>query len=167
MAQLVGHRSAKQKVAGSIPSQDTCLGCRVSPQLGCIQEATNRCFFVIWIFLSLSLSLLPSPSLSLSKKIFLNVYTNDRLGFGTYDYKLLLVTRKENKNTYFMKHCSWIWRHSQVQQWEAFNHWKVRHPSSLLLQRHVQMAINQCQILPGQRALKPPNPLYLIPRNWV
>ena len=26
VAQLVGHRPAKQKVAGSIPSQGTCLG---------------------------------------------------------------------------------------------------------------------------------------------
>ena len=41
MAQLVGCRPAKQKVAGSVPGQGTCLGCGFSPQLGCILEAAD------------------------------------------------------------------------------------------------------------------------------
>ena len=40
-AQLVGHRAANQKAAGLIPSQGTCLGCRVDPQSGCGQEAVS------------------------------------------------------------------------------------------------------------------------------
>ena len=47
---------SKYKVAGLFPSRGTCLGC--GPQLGHIQEATNRCF-------SPSLS----PSLPFSLKI--------------------------------------------------------------------------------------------------
>ena len=34
-AQLVGRHSAKQKVAGSIPGQNTCIGCRFSRWLRC------------------------------------------------------------------------------------------------------------------------------------
>lgn len=34
VAQLVGHRSAKQKVSGSNPSEGTCLGCGFNPQVG-------------------------------------------------------------------------------------------------------------------------------------
>ena len=45
-----------QKVAGSIPSQSTYLGCGFNPQLGAVQEETSRCF---------SLFLPPPPSLSL------------------------------------------------------------------------------------------------------
>ena len=41
VAQLIGHHLTKQKVAGSIPGQGTCLGCEFSPQSGCIQEATD------------------------------------------------------------------------------------------------------------------------------
>ena len=54
VAQLVGHRPTKQKVAGSIPG--TYLGCR----FGYIQEATNQSFSLTLMFLSLSFSL-PSP----------------------------------------------------------------------------------------------------------
>ena len=54
IAQLVRPPFANLKVAGSIPSQGTCLGCglRVLPLLGPLQTAANRCFY-----LSLSLSL--------------------------------------------------------------------------------------------------------------
>ena len=34
VSQRAGHHSAKQKVASSIPSQGTCLGCRPGPWLG-------------------------------------------------------------------------------------------------------------------------------------
>ena len=34
MAQWVGHRPAKQKVTGSIPSQGTYLGCGYGPRWG-------------------------------------------------------------------------------------------------------------------------------------
>ena len=44
VAQLVGCCSAKQKVAGSIPSQGTCLGCGFRPSSGHIQEATEQSF---------------------------------------------------------------------------------------------------------------------------
>ena len=43
------------------PSQATCLGRRVGPQSGHIQEATDRCLSLTLIFLSLSPSLLPTP----------------------------------------------------------------------------------------------------------
>ena len=33
-----------QKVAGSIPSQGTCLDCRFSPRLGHVQAAIDCCF---------------------------------------------------------------------------------------------------------------------------
>ena len=32
MAQWIEHRAVKQRVAGSIPSQGTCRGCRPGPQ---------------------------------------------------------------------------------------------------------------------------------------
>ena len=32
VAQWIEHQTAKQRVAGSIPSQDTYLGCRPGPQ---------------------------------------------------------------------------------------------------------------------------------------
>ena len=41
VAQLVGHHSAKQRVAGSILDQGTCLGCRFGPRLGSVPEATG------------------------------------------------------------------------------------------------------------------------------
>ena len=44
VALTAGHRPANQKVTGSIPGQGTCLSCRFGPQLGQVQEATNRCF---------------------------------------------------------------------------------------------------------------------------
>ena len=34
MAQWIEHWPANQRVAGSIPSQDTCLGCGPGPQVG-------------------------------------------------------------------------------------------------------------------------------------
>ena len=44
MAQLVGHCSANQKVASSIPSPNTCLGCRFGPQSLHVWKAANWCF---------------------------------------------------------------------------------------------------------------------------
>ena len=64
MAQLVECWPMNQKVAGSIPSQGTCLSCRFSPLLGHVQEATNRCFSLTSIFPTPPLS----PSLTLSVK---------------------------------------------------------------------------------------------------
>ena len=43
---MVGALSMHQKVAGSIPSWGTYLGCRFKPHLGCVQEATSQCFSV-------------------------------------------------------------------------------------------------------------------------
>ena len=34
MAQWIERQAANQKVAGLVPSQDTCLGCGLGPQLG-------------------------------------------------------------------------------------------------------------------------------------
>ena len=41
VAQLVGHHPTKQKVAGFIPSQGTCLDCGFGPQLGHVGEAVS------------------------------------------------------------------------------------------------------------------------------
>ena len=68
VAQWVGHWPASQKVASSIPSQRTCLGCRPGPQLGVCERRlidvslTHQCFSHTSMFLFLSFSL--------SKKIF-------------------------------------------------------------------------------------------------
>ena len=66
MVEMVGHRSAKQKVAGSIPGQGPCLGCGFGPRLGHIQEATDQYLSLTSMFLSPSFSL-PSPSLKINK----------------------------------------------------------------------------------------------------
>ena len=66
MAQWVECQPVSQRVAGSIPSQGTCLGCGPGPQVVGMQEATTH-----WCF---SLSLSPSLLLSLKvNKIFLNI----------------------------------------------------------------------------------------------
>ena len=61
------HHLGNQKVASSVPSWDTCLGCRFSPH---VWEATDPCFSLTSILLSLSLSLPSSlsPSLLLTLK---------------------------------------------------------------------------------------------------
>ena len=51
------HRPVQQRVVGSISSQGTCLGSRCDPRPGCVQEVTNKCFSLTWMFLSLSLPL--------------------------------------------------------------------------------------------------------------
>ena len=56
------------KVAGSIPGQGTCLGCRFGPRSGRIQEATDPCFSLTSVFLSLSLSV-PSPLSKINKHV--------------------------------------------------------------------------------------------------
>ena len=60
VAQWIEHLSVNQRVAGSIPSQVTCLGCRPGPWLGVCkrQLLTHQCFCP---FLS--------PSLPISLKI--------------------------------------------------------------------------------------------------
>ena len=63
VAQLVGRHPTKRKVAGSIPGQGTCLGCRFSLQSGC--RRNNRLMFFSYIDVSLPLFL--PPFLSLSK----------------------------------------------------------------------------------------------------
>ena len=64
VVQLVGTLSHNQKVAGLIPGQGTCLGCRFNSWSGVhdswsghIQEATSWCFSLALMFLSLSLPL--------------------------------------------------------------------------------------------------------------
>ena len=66
VAQLVVCLPTKRKVTGSIPSQGTGLSCGgFSPQLGCMQEATDQCYFSHQCFsLSLSSSLLVSLKLN-------------------------------------------------------------------------------------------------------
>ena len=51
------HPLMHRNVAGSIPREDTYLGCGRDPQLGSIQEATNQCFSLQLMFLSLFLLL--------------------------------------------------------------------------------------------------------------
>ena len=47
------HRPIKRRAVGLIPSQGKRLGCRSSPQLGCVGEATGQCFSLTSTFLSL------------------------------------------------------------------------------------------------------------------
>ena len=54
VAQWIECRPVNQRVSCSIPSQGTCLGCRLGPQMGCMRG--NH----ILMFLSLSFSF-PSP----------------------------------------------------------------------------------------------------------
>ena len=64
VAQLVVHHPTNWKVASWFPSiagQGTCLGCRVRPCLGQVQEATNQ--FLSHINVSLPFFLPPFPSL--------------------------------------------------------------------------------------------------------
>ena len=67
MAQWIECQPGNQRVAGSIPSQDTCLGCRFSPWSGCLLEATYRCFSHTSMILS-PLFLPPSPLSRINKK---------------------------------------------------------------------------------------------------
>ena len=55
VAQWIEHGPANQRVTGSIPSQGTCLGCRPSPQWGCVRSNHTL------MFLALSFSF-PSPT---------------------------------------------------------------------------------------------------------
>ena len=41
VAQLFGHWPANPRVTGSIPDQDTCLGCAFGPQLELVQKAAS------------------------------------------------------------------------------------------------------------------------------
>ena len=44
-------RPINRRVSGLISAESTCLSCRFGPQLGCVQEATNRCFSLShWCF---------------------------------------------------------------------------------------------------------------------
>ena len=56
VAQWIEHGTANQRVAGSIPSQGTCLGCRPGPQQGVCKRQPH-------IDVSLPLFLLPFLSL--------------------------------------------------------------------------------------------------------
>lgn len=59
---LAGHHPVHQKVAGLIPGQDICSGCRLHPRWG-VQEAADQCSAVTsHIDMYISLSPLPSPS---------------------------------------------------------------------------------------------------------
>ena len=56
VAQWIEHGPANQRVASSIPSQGTCLGCRPGPQWGARERQPH-------MDVSLPLFLLPFPSL--------------------------------------------------------------------------------------------------------
>ena len=58
MAQGIEWGSVNQKVAGSIPSQGTCLGCGPGPHLGCARSSQSVSLLHIY-FLSLSPSYPP------------------------------------------------------------------------------------------------------------
>ena len=57
VGQWVGPCPTKQKVAGLIPGQGTCLGCGPGPHLGHMPEATDWCFSLTLTFLFLSFPL--------------------------------------------------------------------------------------------------------------
>ena len=61
VAQWIEHQTAKQRVAGTIPSQGTCLGCRAGPQQGVHERQPH-------IDVSLPL-FLPPPPLSKNKSL--------------------------------------------------------------------------------------------------
>ena len=42
VAQWTERRPANQRVAGSVPNQDTCLGCGARSPVGSVQEATTH-----------------------------------------------------------------------------------------------------------------------------
>ena len=69
MAQLVGGSSHNTKIAGLVPSQGTCLGCRLDSQspVG-VPAAGSQSVFLSHIDLSLSLSF-PHPPLPNENKI--------------------------------------------------------------------------------------------------
>ena len=56
VAQWIEHLTVKQRVASSIPSQGTCLGCRLGPQQGALKRQ-----------LHIAISLPPCPSLKVNK----------------------------------------------------------------------------------------------------
>ena len=58
VAQWVGCHPVKQKVTGSAPSQDTCLGCRLGPQLGGVTRGCSDKYTGVY----LPLFLPPFPS---------------------------------------------------------------------------------------------------------
>ena len=64
VTQLVEHHSAKQKVAGLIPSQGTSLGCRFHSQLERVHARDNQLMFFSRINVSLALFLFSLPYLS-------------------------------------------------------------------------------------------------------
>ena len=68
MVQLVGYCPVKQKVAGSISSQGTCLGCRVQ-SLVRVRTSDNQSMFLSYTNVSLPLFLPPFPSLLKINKI--------------------------------------------------------------------------------------------------
>ena len=59
VAQLVECCPTKRKVAGLIPGQGTCSGCRFRPWSGHVGKAATCGFSLTSVFLSLSFSLLP------------------------------------------------------------------------------------------------------------
>ena len=60
VAQWIEHWPVKQKAAGSIPSEGTCLGCRPGPQWWVHERQPH-------IDVSLPLFLPPTPSLKINK----------------------------------------------------------------------------------------------------
>ena len=50
VAQWIEHQSVNQKVAGSIPSQGTCLGCGPGPQLGACERQPINVSLTHWSF---------------------------------------------------------------------------------------------------------------------
>ena len=67
VAQLVGDCPANQKVASVIPTQGTCQDCRFGRWSGCMEEATDRCFF-FHVDVSLPLFSLPFPLSRINKR---------------------------------------------------------------------------------------------------
>ena len=110
MAQLVGCRPAKWKVASLILGQGTSLGFRPSPQLGCVSEVNDQCFSHTLMFLSLSLSL-PSP---LSKNKFLK----DEAILNTESSHIL--TWKSKLRQIFIRETNfYTWKQMKIYHWPS------------------------------------------------
>ena len=82
VAQLVGVLSCNQKVAGSIPGQGTCLGCRFSPRSECVQS-------LVWAHMRGNQSMLLSPiDVSLSLSLSLKKKRQEEVGGGRSEIRI-------------------------------------------------------------------------------
>ena len=111
VAQLVGACPIHWKVASSIPSQGTYLGCRFNPWSGCIEEATDRCFlspqcFFLSLILPLSLSQINKPILGWGRKARFRV--NDSKVYNMIPFRWMRIQAHNPTPGYLPKRGEWL-----------------------------------------------------------